>query len=294
MHEINLICPICSNALNLGTKKSYCNGGKRHYFPVINNIPILINDRESIFKIKDFTFGRGKYFSQRKKNRLIEIAGKVIPSISANFVCKSNFSKLAKKISSTKTRAKILIIGSGYGGNGIETITENKKFQILNTDVYLGQNVSIVCDAHNLPFITGTFDCVIIQAVIEHLADPEKAVTEIYRVLKKNGWAYFETSFMQQNHGGEYDFKRYTFRGHMNLLSGFNKVEGGTACGPAMALSWSWLYFWNSFSDLRIYRYFVNFIVRISIFWLKYLDIYLNHKNGSREAASAFFFFARK
>jgi SAM-dependent methyltransferase len=294
MHEINLVCPICSNALNLNSKKIYCAGKKHHNFPVVDNIPILINDHESIFKIRDFTSGKGKYFSQKKKNGFLKILDKALPSISANFVCKSNFTNLAKKILSTKARARVLVIGSGYGGEEIRTITENDRFEITNTDVNLGPDVSVVCDAHNLPFKTETFDCVIIQAVVEHLVDPEKAVAEILRVLKKSGWAYFETSFMQQNHGGDYDFKRYTFRGHLNLLSGFKKVEGGTARGPAMALSWSWLHFLNSFSDLRIYRYFVNFIVRISIFWLKYLDLYLNHKNGSKESASAFFFFAQK
>lgn len=42
-------------------------------------------------------------------------------------------------------------------------------------------------DAHKLPFKKGTFDFVVAMETLEHLHDPSIALSEIYRVLVKNG-----------------------------------------------------------------------------------------------------------
>lgn len=39
----------------------------------------------------------------------------------------------------------------------------------------------------NLPFKDNYFDCIIASEILEHLSDDKKAVTELHRVLKKNG-----------------------------------------------------------------------------------------------------------
>lgn len=43
-------------------------------------------------------------------------------------------------------------------------------------------------DAHKLPFNANSFDLIINYEVIEHLVDPEKALKEMKRVMKKNGF----------------------------------------------------------------------------------------------------------
>lgn len=47
----------------------------------------------------------------------------------------------------------------------------------------------IVADAHKLPFRDKSFDLVICTETLEHVTDPKKCLTEIKRVLKKNGKA---------------------------------------------------------------------------------------------------------
>ncbi|MBI4058759.1 class I SAM-dependent methyltransferase [Candidatus Microgenomates bacterium] len=47
----------------------------------------------------------------------------------------------------------------------------------------------IVCDAHRLPFKDNTFDLVICYETIEHVVKPETVLSEIRRVMKKNGIA---------------------------------------------------------------------------------------------------------
>ncbi len=53
-----------------------------------------------------------------------------------------------------------------------------------------GINVPMVlCDAESIPFSPGTFDCVIVGFGIRNMTDKEKALHEIYRVLKWGGQA---------------------------------------------------------------------------------------------------------
>lgn len=50
------------------------------------------------------------------------------------------------------------------------------------------KNIKIIQgDAQNLPFTNNSFDVIIATAVIEHLAQPLKLLTEAYRVLKTDG-----------------------------------------------------------------------------------------------------------
>ena len=55
-----------------------------------------------------------------------------------------------------------------------------EKAQQLNDKIVVG-------DAMNLPFRSGTFDAVLQVAVLEHLSNPEKALAEAWRMLKKGG-----------------------------------------------------------------------------------------------------------
>ena len=43
-----------------------------------------------------------------------------------------------------------------------------------------------------LPYKNNSFDFVLCQGVMHHTTNPEKAISECFRVLKKNGYAYFQ------------------------------------------------------------------------------------------------------
>ena len=47
--------------------------------------------------------------------------------------------------------------------------------------------MNLIADAHYLPFPKESYDIIIIQAVLEHVINPYKVVSEIYRILKPNG-----------------------------------------------------------------------------------------------------------
>jgi len=57
----------------------------------------------------------------------------------------------------------------------------------VRIDVRRARNVTIVADAHHLPFRAETFNIIVAFEVCEHLFNPSQALTEMRRVLKSNG-----------------------------------------------------------------------------------------------------------
>jgi len=72
---------------------------------------------------------------------------------------------------------------------------------VINFDLDFIPDVNVVGNGENLPFLDEEFDLIINQAVLEHVKKPEKIINEIFRVLKKSGYVYVETPFLQEYHG---------------------------------------------------------------------------------------------
>lgn len=53
----------------------------------------------------------------------------------------------------------------------------------------------VIRDLENMPFLNNEFDVVLSQWVLEHLKDPDKVFSEIYRVLKPGGAFIFVTPY---------------------------------------------------------------------------------------------------
>lgn len=84
--------------------------------------------------------------------------------------------------------------------------------------------VDVVGDAHALPFGDGSFEQVVCTEVLEHLHTPQKAIDEMYRVLKPGGVLLLTTRFIFPLHDVPGDYFRYTKYGLKHLLSAW-KVE---------------------------------------------------------------------
>ncbi len=195
---------------------------------------------------------------------------------------------------STPARPKVLVLGGARLGAGLEAIIDIASIEFVESDVYLGPRTTLVCDAHWVPFEDASFDGVIAQAVIEHVADPAACAAEIHRVLKPRGLVYADTPFMQQVHAGAYDFTRFTHLGQRRLFRKFDEVSSGPTCGPGMALAWAYQYFLLSFVQSNLARAIAVVFARLTGFWLKYLDYYLIRKPGALDAASAYYFLGMK
>jgi SAM-dependent methyltransferase len=286
-------CPICKSTLFRADIEVVCtNDACRSRFPIVAGVPILLNESSSLFSIKDLCdqYLRAASSSARLQSAVI----RQFPSNSRNSVATRNYKWFARLLLEERASAKVLVIGGGIVGQGMDALLRMDEIELIETDVAFGPRTQLICDAHDLPFTDGSFDGVIIQAVLEHVVDPYRCVEEIHRVLTVDGLVYVETPFMQQVHLGRYDFTRFTHLGHRRLFRTFDEIDSGLVAGPGTVLAWSYEYFLLSFVRRRLSRGLVKAFARVTGFWLKYLDALVAQKPGALDAASGFYFLGRK
>ncbi|MFA7288387.1 MAG: methyltransferase domain-containing protein [Melioribacteraceae bacterium] len=288
------VCPVCKKKAIVRNSSIKCtNILCGIVYPIIDNIPILINEEDSVFSIQNYVGETNKIATLKihfiKKLKWLR---KIVPSLSNNLSAKKNF-ELLSKLLHDRVNPKILIIG----GATITTNTEmifNSKNIIIESDIYFGPRTQIIIDSHHIPFDNEIFDLVIFQAVLEHVADPYKCVKEAHRVLNKEGIVFAATPFMQQVHMGAFDFTRFTHLGHRRLFREFHEIESGVFAGTGVALGWSIKSFVSSLTNNNYLRLFFQVIVTFLFFWLKYVDYLIVNKKGIFDGASGFYFIGRK
>lgn len=189
----------------------------------------------------------------------------------------------------------ILVVGGGGQRAWLDPLLRaGCPHRIVYTDIDAHASVDLFCDAHDLPFDDSTFDAVVTTAVLEHVMYPERAASEIARVIRHGGLLYSELPFMQQVHEGAYDFTRYTLSGHRRLFNAFNEIHSGMVAGPATALVWALENFALAFVRSGRGRQAAKAAVRLTLGWLKYLDHWLKHAPQAMDGASCTYFFGRR
>ena len=78
-----------------------------------------------------------------------------------------------------------------------------------------------------LPFADQCFDVVLCTEVLEHINEPQRTLSEVYRVLKPEGHVVLSVPLLYQMHEQPYDFFRYTYYGlnHLFTRAGFQVVS---------------------------------------------------------------------
>ncbi len=128
---------------------------------------------------------------------------------------------------SSHFRSKLLDLGCG-------TRPYEKLF--INVSEYIGLEIdkgiknnyaNFLYDGNKFPFKKGSFEGVFTSQVFEHVFDPENFLSEINRVLKKDGLLLLTVPFIWDEHEQPYDFARYSSFGIQYLLekSGFEILE---------------------------------------------------------------------
>jgi SAM-dependent methyltransferase/uncharacterized protein YbaR (Trm112 family) len=263
------------------------DGAVRH--PIVRGVPVLLPS-DGVFSAADVVADAER---PRAGRRLVSRL-RPRPEISVGIEDRYAALSAALRELAGQRPARVLVVGGGQLGVGMEAFASDPAIELVETDVYLGSRVDIVCDAHDLPFADSVFDGVVIQAVLEHVLDPVRVVAEIHRVLRPEGLVYAETPFMQQVHEGPFDFTRWSERGHRRLFRMFEELDTGVSVGPASALVWSLRYFARSLPRSPTAARVLDRIVTLAFFWLKHLDRRLVHNPGALDAASSVYFLGRR
>ncbi len=93
----------------------------------------------------------------------------------------------------------------------------------VETTLHDQSRVDKFYDGRNIPFSDASFDVVFSTEVMEHVPDPNHFLSEIHRVLKKDGIAILTVPFFVPLHEQPHDYYRYTSFGleHLVKTNGF-------------------------------------------------------------------------
>jgi SAM-dependent methyltransferase/uncharacterized protein YbaR (Trm112 family) len=293
-----LRCPRCEGSVAFDGDLLQCaNPHCGQSYPVIDRCPILINDDNSAFCIDDFvarrrTTGQGdrpQDSAAGPLRRAKALLRRFVPDISYPLADFGFDEAIPEMMADNGDKPWILVIGAGD-----RQLRVKGNAEFVYTDVALLPLTQVVGDAHDIPFADGTFDAVLADSVLEHVADPARCVAQIHRVLKPGGYVYAVSPFMIQVHMGPYDFNRFTHLGHRRLFRAFEECRSGVACGPGMALAWSFERFVASFGRTPSSYALLRSLARFLIFPVKYFDHMLVARPGAYDCAGAYYFFGRR
>lgn len=137
----------------------------------------------------------------------------------------SIFSK-TKKLCTKYLGGIVLEIGAGenYLKEDFKSIYE--EWISLDYDLR-SDSIDLRGDGQQLPFKTEIFDTIISIDVLEHVPNPKKFVSEMFRVIKPGGMIILSTPFFFYLHEEPYDFFRFSKYGLRTIFerNGFSVIE---------------------------------------------------------------------
>jgi SAM-dependent methyltransferase len=217
-------------------------------YPIIHGQPALIDFSSSLARA-DVLAISGISPIKRRPNWLRIVKGWLFgtANLSAH-----NFAAFRDSLSSRGlSRPLVLMVGAATKGAGTDSLYKADAIRQIAFDIYPSAHTHFIADAHQIPLASASVDGVCVQAVLEHVLDAERVVSEISRVLKPGGFVYAETPFMQQVHEGAYDFARFTELGHRWLFRNFETINRGALGGPGLSMYWAAKYFLRGLTQSR-------------------------------------------
>jgi hypothetical protein len=157
------------------------------------------------------------------------------PAPLSKSISHSNWQDLLHTIGN-KEGMKILEIGSREVVGPSSHRKNFSKAEYVGFDIYPGDNVDVVGDAHKLSSYFNIindedkFDLIYSSAVFEHFAMPWVVATEISKMLKIGGLVFVETHFSYSSHERPWHFFQFSDMGLKALFSpalGFECIEDG-------------------------------------------------------------------
>jgi SAM-dependent methyltransferase len=212
-----------------------------------------------------------------------------------------------KKIYADQNDAKVvklslceLLSNLEHGAKGLNIGSGRTRIdpRIKNMEIKGGDGIDIVGSVEAIPSDDNVFDLVITQEVLEHVKSPQRAVNEIYRVLKPNGTAYIQLPFIIGFHPCPNDYWRFTREGIIELVisAGFSVKEATMSVGPAVGFYRIAVEFFAVLLSAfygRLYKP-AKLLFSIILYPVKWLDPFMQRSAESKRIAGGYFVVCRK
>lgn len=260
-----LICPTCgSENIDVNTDAIEC---------------IKCSESYDIIKGKPFLLSRDSEIKSYFKSSLTNETRQKVFSINKFFPTQRIWSNksinLLKKIileNDPRKGSNVLNIGSGS-----EKVYQKIYKEVDNDIIRIGLpdkgKIDIYGDLMNLPLKSESIDVVISSSVLEHIKNPELAVSEMNRICVKGGKVYAEIPFMRGFHMEPIDYQRYTISGIEELFKrhGFELIEKGVCSGTMNAMVLIWIDFVRTISPPG-FKMISRFLFSWILHPLKFID----------------------
>jgi SAM-dependent methyltransferase len=267
-----LVSPRKKERLHMGEdRKSLVSAREAaEVFPILNQRPVLFSNLESFEKLRGASDQmQTEYYGTEKtripfKRKLKEF---FVYQLERDF--RPEYGQDLLKTALESPGSVCVAVGGGPTRHHPRLIN-------VNIDAY--PNVDIVADAHELPFADNSLDAVFCEAVLEHVADPAKVVSEIFRCLKPGGLAYSAVPFLQAYHGYPHHYQNFTITGHERLykVTGFEIKKVGVQTGPFCMMSNLLKHAISAFVSVTLLRralLFLTYCVSACFQWLDYFFV---------------------
>jgi len=257
-------------------------------YPLIKGVPVLLPDQERQEKYLTQEDGAmAREYASSDGTSSVEKFLRHLANLGGDYRSKEAREAFSEAVGDQNPDTLCLSVGGGPG---------RAHPNLVNLNIGLFANVDIVGDAHSLPYEDRAVDAIFCEAVLEHLEYPERAVSEMYRVLRVGGQVFAATPFLQPFHAYPNHFQNFTLIGHRRLFerAGFEIVSSGVCVGPTFALSQFVASYARAYVPTWVLSRLVWLGVRLVALPIRPLDIWVNRHPQAHLLASTTYVQAAK